>query len=180
MDISVHGPFKITSGRNEYVVIIADPTSCFLVGTPITQHGQCTKVTQFILHTFYTFGFPFSKVSVPKDLFEAINTELNWCLKGRKNTLKVLERKDDHKLPWVTQLVSLLVQRHPSKWDKELDRFLYQFRTGGMKQFSAKLQASPFYAMFNRKHCQEVSEQNKENISRENSKHNSRPVWQVR
>uniref|UniRef100_A0A0A9XZG8 Gypsy retrotransposon integrase-like protein 1 n=1 Tax=Lygus hesperus TaxID=30085 RepID=A0A0A9XZG8_LYGHE len=162
VEVSVHGPFKITSLRNEFVVTIADPSSCFVVGTSISQHGHCTKVAQFILRTFHLLGFPYSQVVVPTNLIDAIRTELNWCLKG-KNAMKLVKQTEDTKMPWIAQLVAILVKRFPTKWDKELDRFLYQFRTGGIKQLSTKFPATPFYSMFNRKHCLDQLQEDKEN-----------------
>ncbi|KAF6215658.1 hypothetical protein GE061_010414 [Apolygus lucorum] len=162
VEVSIHGPFKITSLRNEFIVTIADPGSCFVVGTSISQHGHCTKVAQFVLRTFHLLGFPYSQVAVPTNLVDPMRSELNWCLKG-KNAMQLVEQTEDTKLPWVPQLVAILVKRFPTKWDKELDRFLYQFRTGNIKQLGTKFLATPFYSMFNRKHCLDQLQEDKEN-----------------
>lgn len=66
---------------------------------------------------------------------------------------------------WVEPLLDLLMQAHPVKWDKELDHFLFQYRTGKLKEFSLLPSPTPFSVIFNHNPINSsISDDDKENI----------------
>lgn len=50
---------------------------------------------------------------------------------------------------WVEPLFHVLTQAHPIKWDKELDHFLFLYRTGKITEFISPTSVPPFSCMFN-------------------------------
>lgn len=49
---------------------------------------------------------------------------------------------------WVKKLVGDLMGMYP-EWDKHLNHFLFQYRTGRLKSFSSTNCCTPFSALFN-------------------------------
>ncbi|XP_014253373.1 uncharacterized protein LOC106668790 isoform X2 [Cimex lectularius] len=163
VEIAINGPFKITNLRNEYIMSIVDPETCFILAMPITNNGHSTKLTQFMLQTFYTFGFPKTAEVVASDLlFEAVSTEFVWRLSNFSDAKKYLKKREKAQNVWVGELFELLKKRHAMNWDRELGQFLYQFRMGGINQF-ANSAFCPFYAMYHRIPELFLNEENKEN-----------------
>lgn len=69
---------------------------------------------------------------------------------------------------WVKSLVDTLVQTYPD-WDQNLNKFLFQYRTGQLKSFnSSQSNVTPFSAIFNHNPINVIEldsdDENKENI----------------
>lgn len=116
---------------------------------PLPSTGCAKKSTEFILKTFYTFGFPQPYFVSDKKLYEEVAMEYDERLKQTawKTKLHWIENSE---CPWVSQLAELLIVRKTDRWDKEMDKFMFQFRAGFIRDSPSPKDSVPFYSMFQR------------------------------
>lgn len=172
VEVQVHGPFKHTVNQNEFVVTITDPTTCFLLTAPLSSTDCSAKLTDFMLKTFYTFGFPNTYLVSDKGLFDSVTTEFNSKLKHSTWKTSLLWRENAD-CTWVAQLIELLIRKKTETWDVEMDKFMFQFRAGSIRDaFFAPTDSTPFYSMFHRSPYIE----DKENFSRKIIKKKKNPI----
>uniref|UniRef100_A0A1B6DJK0 C2H2-type domain-containing protein n=1 Tax=Clastoptera arizonana TaxID=38151 RepID=A0A1B6DJK0_9HEMI len=154
VEVHLLGPFKKTCNKNEFIVSISDPESHWVCAKAIPGNGHPTHMAEFIFHTFCNYGFPLCVlVGVSSDLSDAVSEEYSSRVKcvGENFgdiSLTVVDSQESQCF-WVDSLFHVLIQAHPIKWDKELDNYLFLYRTGKVTEFVSTSTVSPFSCIFN-------------------------------
>ncbi|XP_073988242.1 uncharacterized protein isoform X2 [Rhodnius prolixus] len=161
VEIQVCGPYNKTNNRNSYIAVVVDPHSKFVLAAALPSSGLATRLTQFILSSLFSFGFSRAHLVTSVELYSAVHEEFFRRTRDLRDCHGLLRRRDAPCCGWVISLLTFLVDKKPYRWDRELDKFLYQFRSGEMKQFPNICSndeesfgiVCPFYAMFQRSPC---------------------------
>ncbi|KAK9510095.1 hypothetical protein O3M35_004951 [Rhynocoris fuscipes] len=161
VEIQLCGPYKTTNNRNSHIAVIVDPESKFLLAAALPSSGLATRLTQFMMTNLFSFGFARAHLVISLELYSAVHDEFSRRTRDLRDCHGLLRRREKPICGWVDSLLAHLVDKKPHRWDRELDKFLYQFRTGEMKHF-VRICASdddyigtvcPFYSMFQRPPC---------------------------
>ncbi|CAG0887184.1 unnamed protein product, partial [Darwinula stevensoni] len=163
IEVRIYGPYSKTVHENEYIIAMVDPFSRWISAQaiPATTHG--VRTADYLFETFCTLGFAqCCMVGFSSELFETMQvryrerfdqmrdtfTELGHPFESEESQQSFLFTLQENSTlcSWAEDMMDTFANGHPSTWDEELDKFLFQYRT----QKSSELHQSPFYMMFGR------------------------------